>query len=179
MVSSQGAGGRSAREPRVLTGRVQIRNEQHGPRPPSWHMGYSTMSDFAGMEELLRDFLVEAGDLLSQVDNKLVDLERTPSIGAAQRHLPWLSPIRAVPDSSTPRTRDPVPSRRRISSISCVTANSDHARSHGRDSCRHRVVREMFGSLEAQGSQPARGGRSCDRQAGNGRSPGAGKAIGR
>ena len=37
------------------------------------------MSDFAGMEELLQDFLVEAGDLLSGVDNKLVDLERTPS----------------------------------------------------------------------------------------------------
>ena len=37
------------------------------------------MSDFAGMEELLQDFLVEAGDLLSGVDNKLVDLERTPA----------------------------------------------------------------------------------------------------
>ena len=36
------------------------------------------MSDFAGMEDLLQDFLVEAGDLLSGVDNKLVDLERTP-----------------------------------------------------------------------------------------------------
>ncbi|HRP24999.1 chemotaxis protein CheA [Thauera sp.] len=36
------------------------------------------MSDFAGMEELLQDFLVEAGDLLSGVDNKLVDLERSP-----------------------------------------------------------------------------------------------------
>ncbi len=36
------------------------------------------MSDFAGMEELLQDFLVEAGDLLSGVDNKLVDLERAP-----------------------------------------------------------------------------------------------------
>ena len=35
------------------------------------------MSDFAGMEELLQDFLVEAGDLLSDVDNKLVDLERS------------------------------------------------------------------------------------------------------
>lgn len=37
------------------------------------------MSDFAGMEDLLQDFLVEAGDLLSGVDNKLVDLERTPN----------------------------------------------------------------------------------------------------
>jgi two-component system chemotaxis sensor kinase CheA len=36
------------------------------------------MSDFAGMEDLLQDFLVEAGDLLSGVDNKLVDLERAP-----------------------------------------------------------------------------------------------------
>ncbi|MQM34821.1 MAG: chemotaxis protein CheA [Candidatus Accumulibacter phosphatis] len=30
------------------------------------------------MEDLLQDFLQEAGDLLSDVDNKLVDLERTP-----------------------------------------------------------------------------------------------------
>lgn len=36
------------------------------------------MSDFAGMEELLEDFLIEASDLLSGVDNKLVDLERAP-----------------------------------------------------------------------------------------------------
>ncbi len=36
------------------------------------------MSDFAGMEDLLQDFLIEAGDLLSGVDNKLVDLERSP-----------------------------------------------------------------------------------------------------
>jgi two-component system, chemotaxis family, sensor kinase CheA len=36
------------------------------------------MSDFAGMEDLLQDFLVEATDLLSDVDNKLVDLERNP-----------------------------------------------------------------------------------------------------
>lgn len=37
------------------------------------------MSDFAGMEDLLQDFLVEATDLLSGVDNKLVDLEKTPN----------------------------------------------------------------------------------------------------
>jgi two-component system chemotaxis sensor kinase CheA len=37
------------------------------------------MSDFAGMEDLLQDFLIEAGDLLSGVDNKLVDLERAPN----------------------------------------------------------------------------------------------------
>ncbi len=36
------------------------------------------MSDFAGMEELLKDFLMEAGELLSQVDNKLVELEKRP-----------------------------------------------------------------------------------------------------
>jgi len=36
------------------------------------------MSDFAGMEDLLQDFLQEASDLLSDVDNKLVDLERMP-----------------------------------------------------------------------------------------------------
>jgi two-component system chemotaxis sensor kinase CheA len=36
------------------------------------------MSDFTGMEELLQDFLVEATDLLSGVDNKLVDLEKNP-----------------------------------------------------------------------------------------------------
>ena len=36
------------------------------------------MSDFAGMEDLLQDFLQEAYDLLSDVDNKLVDLERMP-----------------------------------------------------------------------------------------------------
>ncbi len=37
------------------------------------------MSDFQGMEDLLQDFLVEATDLLSDVDNKLVDLEKSPS----------------------------------------------------------------------------------------------------
>ncbi len=36
------------------------------------------MSEFGGMEDLLQDFLVEAGDMLSGVDNKLVDLERSP-----------------------------------------------------------------------------------------------------
>jgi two-component system chemotaxis sensor kinase CheA len=37
------------------------------------------VSNFEGMEDLLQDFLVEAGDLLSGVDNKLVDLEQNPS----------------------------------------------------------------------------------------------------
>jgi two-component system chemotaxis sensor kinase CheA len=36
------------------------------------------MSDFSGMEELLQDFLLEAGELLSGVDNKLVELEKRP-----------------------------------------------------------------------------------------------------
>ncbi|MFM9912393.1 MAG: chemotaxis protein CheA [Methylophilaceae bacterium] len=36
------------------------------------------MSDFAGMEDMLQDFLTEGSDLLSNVDNKLVDLEKTP-----------------------------------------------------------------------------------------------------
>ncbi|HEX5125481.1 MAG TPA: chemotaxis protein CheA, partial [Rhodocyclaceae bacterium] len=36
------------------------------------------MSDFGGMDDLLQDFLIEAGDLLSDVDNKLVELERAP-----------------------------------------------------------------------------------------------------
>ncbi len=37
------------------------------------------MSDFNGMEDLLGDFLQEASDMLSDVDNKLVDLEKNPS----------------------------------------------------------------------------------------------------
>lgn len=36
------------------------------------------MSDFQGMEDLLQDFLIEATDLLSGVDNKLVELENSP-----------------------------------------------------------------------------------------------------
>ncbi|GHU28933.1 hypothetical protein AGMMS50256_12500 [Betaproteobacteria bacterium] len=36
------------------------------------------MSDFSGMEDLLQDFLQESSDLLSDVDNKLVDLEKDP-----------------------------------------------------------------------------------------------------
>ena len=36
------------------------------------------MSAFSGMEELLQDFLQEASDLLSSVDNKLVELEQRP-----------------------------------------------------------------------------------------------------
>jgi len=37
------------------------------------------MSDFAGMDELLTDFLLEAGEMLSDVDSKLMDLEKRPN----------------------------------------------------------------------------------------------------
>jgi len=37
------------------------------------------MNDFAGMEELLSDFLIEAGEMLSDVDSKLMQLEKYPS----------------------------------------------------------------------------------------------------
>lgn len=37
------------------------------------------MSEFEGMEELLLDFLTEATELLSDVDNKLVELEKRPN----------------------------------------------------------------------------------------------------
>jgi two-component system chemotaxis sensor kinase CheA len=36
------------------------------------------MNDFAGMEELLSDFLLEASDMLSEVDSKLMVLEKNP-----------------------------------------------------------------------------------------------------
>ena len=36
------------------------------------------MSEFGGMEELLGDFLLESNDMLSDVDNKLVELEKRP-----------------------------------------------------------------------------------------------------
>ena len=36
------------------------------------------MNDFAGMEELMQDFLTEASDLLSDVDSKLMGLEKSP-----------------------------------------------------------------------------------------------------
>lgn len=40
------------------------------------------MNDFVGMEELLQDFLMEAGDMLSDVDSKLMELERNPGDAA-------------------------------------------------------------------------------------------------
>lgn len=36
------------------------------------------MNDFAGMEDLLSDFLLEAGEMLSEVDGKLMELEKFP-----------------------------------------------------------------------------------------------------
>jgi two-component system chemotaxis sensor kinase CheA len=36
------------------------------------------MSEFAGMEDLLNDFLLEAGDMLSEVDSRLMELEKRP-----------------------------------------------------------------------------------------------------
>lgn len=38
----------------------------------------SEMNDFAGMEELLQDFLLESSDLLADVDSKLLLLEQNP-----------------------------------------------------------------------------------------------------
>ena len=43
-----------------------------------WKAWGSKMNDFAGMEELMGDFLTEASDLLSDVDSKLIVLEKTP-----------------------------------------------------------------------------------------------------
>ncbi len=40
------------------------------------------MNDFVGMEELLQDFLMEAGDMLSDVDSKLMELEKNPANAA-------------------------------------------------------------------------------------------------
>ena len=37
------------------------------------------MNDFTGMEELLSDFLLEAGEMLSDVDSKLMELEKRPN----------------------------------------------------------------------------------------------------
>lgn len=43
-----------------------------------WKVWGSKMGDFTGMEDLLQDFLTEASDLLSDVDSKLMDLEKSP-----------------------------------------------------------------------------------------------------
>ena len=40
------------------------------------------MSDFAGNEELLQDFLTEANELLADLDNRLVNLEKSPDEAA-------------------------------------------------------------------------------------------------
>ena len=44
-----------------------------------WKVWGSDMKDFAGMEELLSDFLLEAGEMLSDVDSKLMELEKYPA----------------------------------------------------------------------------------------------------
>ncbi|MBM3115216.1 chemotaxis protein CheA [Jeongeupia naejangsanensis] len=41
------------------------------------------MHDFAGMDDLLQDFITESSELISEVDNKLVELEKRPD----DRHL--------------------------------------------------------------------------------------------
>ncbi|AOX99959.1 chemotaxis protein CheA [Jeongeupia sp. USM3] len=41
------------------------------------------MNDFAGMDDLLQDFITESSELISEVDNKLVELEKRPD----DRHL--------------------------------------------------------------------------------------------
>ncbi|GHD57706.1 chemotaxis protein CheA [Jeongeupia chitinilytica] len=41
------------------------------------------MNDFAGMDDLLQDFITESTELISEVDNKLVELEKRPD----DRHL--------------------------------------------------------------------------------------------
>ncbi len=44
-----------------------------------WKAWGFDMNDFAGMEELLQDFLQESSDLLSDVDSKLLSLEQSPN----------------------------------------------------------------------------------------------------
>jgi two-component system chemotaxis sensor kinase CheA len=39
------------------------------------------MSEFAGMEDLLNDFLLEAGDMLYEIDSRLMELEKHPDDG--------------------------------------------------------------------------------------------------
>jgi chemotaxis protein histidine kinase CheA len=67
------------------------------------------MSDFAGMEDLLQDFLQEAGDLLSDVDNKLVDLERSPDdrVVCSTTFSVGFTPSRAVQVFSMPPNWSP------------------------------------------------------------------------
>jgi len=38
----------------------------------------SSNPPFDDMKDMLQDFLTEAGDLLSDVDNKLIELEKSP-----------------------------------------------------------------------------------------------------
>ncbi|MBC7779919.1 MAG: Hpt domain-containing protein, partial [Proteobacteria bacterium] len=45
------------------------------------------MSDFSGDQDLLNDFLIEAGELLADVDNKLVALEKRRDDRALLNHI--------------------------------------------------------------------------------------------
>jgi two-component system chemotaxis sensor kinase CheA len=45
------------------------------------------MSDFQDMQEMMGDFLTEAGELLAGVDNKLVELERRPDDAQLLNHI--------------------------------------------------------------------------------------------
>ena len=45
------------------------------------------MSDFSGDQELLKEFLTEAGELLADVDNKLIELERRQDDPALLNHI--------------------------------------------------------------------------------------------
>ncbi|MFO0518860.1 MAG: Hpt domain-containing protein, partial [bacterium] len=45
------------------------------------------MSDFSGDQELLKEFLTEASELLADVDNKLVELERRQDDPALLNHI--------------------------------------------------------------------------------------------
>jgi two-component system chemotaxis sensor kinase CheA len=45
------------------------------------------MSDFSGDQEMLKEFLTEAGELLADVDNKLVELERRQDDPALLNHI--------------------------------------------------------------------------------------------
>jgi hypothetical protein len=120
------------------------------------------VSDFAGMEDLLQDFLVEAGDLLSDVDNKLVDLEHSPDDrGLLNDIFPWLPhhqgrrglPQRRRAGHAVPPHREPLrpPAQARA---------RGHARAHGRD-----PVRDRRGARHVRrprrGSQPGRRRPAC------------------
>ena len=41
-------------------------------------------------EDILQDFLVEAGEILELLSEQLVELENNPEEGTSQRNFPWL-----------------------------------------------------------------------------------------